>query len=90
MNNKSYKTYYLGSGSNLLVNDRNINAVVITTARAIKDLKITVRKINNDDIKERNLPNQTKGLVITQIENDSPLINQINDTCSEMVTNYLF
>ena len=41
MNKKSYKTYYLGSGSNLLVNDKNINAFVITTARAIKDLKIT-------------------------------------------------
>lgn len=41
MNKKSHKTYYLGSGSNLLVNDKNINAFVITTARAIKDLKIT-------------------------------------------------
>ena len=41
MNKKSNKTYYLGSGSNLLVNDKNINAFVITTARAIKDLKIT-------------------------------------------------
>ena len=41
MNKKSYKTYYLGSGSNLLINDKNINAFVITTARAIKDLKIT-------------------------------------------------
>ena len=40
-------------------------------------MKIVVRKINNEDIKERNLPNQTKGLVITQIENDSPLINSI-------------
>lgn len=41
MNEKNHKTYYLGSGSNLLVNDKNINAFVITTARAIKDLKIT-------------------------------------------------
>ena len=41
----------------------------------IKDLKITVRKLNNEDIKQRQLPNQTKGLVITNIENDSPLIN---------------
>lgn len=41
MNEKGHKTYYLGSGSNLLVNDKNINAFVITTARAIKDLKIT-------------------------------------------------
>ena len=43
----------------------------------IKDLKITVRKINNEDIKQRKLPNQTKGLVITKIENNSPLINSI-------------
>ena len=41
------------------------------------DLKITVRELNNDDIKERNLPNQTKGLVIINIENDSPLANSI-------------
>ncbi|MFL2990091.1 MAG: UDP-N-acetylmuramate dehydrogenase [Candidatus Neomarinimicrobiota bacterium] len=41
MNEKSYKTYYLGSGSNLLVNDNNINGFAITTARAIKNLKIT-------------------------------------------------
>ena len=40
MNKNSHKVYYLGSGSNLLVNDKNINAFVITTARAIKDIKI--------------------------------------------------
>ena len=43
----------------------------------IENLKITVRKLNNEDIKQRNIPNQTKGLVITKIENDSPLINSI-------------
>ncbi len=43
----------------------------------IEDLKITVRKLNNEDIKQRNLPNQTKGLVITKIENNSPLNNSI-------------
>ena len=43
----------------------------------IDDLKITVRKLNNEDIKERKLPNQTKGLVITKIEDNSPLINSI-------------
>ena len=32
---------------------------------------------NNDDIKQRNLPNQTKGLVITKIENNSPLLNSV-------------
>ena len=44
----------------------------------IKKLKIEVRKITNEDIKSRNLPNQTSGLVITKIENDSPLINSID------------
>ncbi len=43
----------------------------------IEDLKIKVRKLNNEDIKQRKLPNQTKGLVITKIENNSPLINSI-------------
>ena len=32
---------------------------------------------NNDDIKNRNLPNQTTGLVITKIANNSPLANLI-------------
>ena len=48
MNEESHKTYYLGSGSNLLVNDKNINAFVITTARAIKDLKIKNNTIYAD------------------------------------------
>ncbi len=43
----------------------------------IDNLKITVRELNNEDIKQRKLPNQTKGLVITKIDNDSPLINSI-------------
>ena len=43
----------------------------------IKDLKVTVRQITKDDIKSRNLPNQTTGLVVTKIENDSPLISSI-------------
>ena len=45
--------------------------------KKIKKLKIEVRKITNEDIKSRNLPNQTSGLVITKIESDSPLINSI-------------
>ena len=44
---------------------------------SIDDLKITVRKLNSEDIKQRSLPNQTKGLVITKINNDSPLLNSI-------------
>ena len=43
----------------------------------VNDLKITVRKLTNEDIKNRNLPNQTSGLVITKIDKDSSLINSI-------------
>ena len=43
----------------------------------VESLKISVRKLNNEDIKERKLPNQTKGLVITKIESNSPLLNSI-------------
>ena len=43
----------------------------------IENLKISVRQINKEDIKSRNLPNQTTGLVVTKIQNDSPLYNSI-------------
>ena len=43
----------------------------------IKSLKIAVRPLNKDDIKQRKLPNQTTGLVITKIANNSPLANSI-------------
>jgi serine protease Do len=43
----------------------------------VKDLKITVRSLNKEDIKNRKLPNQTTGLVITGIENNSPLAGSI-------------
>ena len=43
----------------------------------IESLKITVRKLSREDIKTRNLPNQTSGLVITKIDNNSPLANSI-------------
>ncbi len=43
----------------------------------IDKLKITVRKLSKEDIKERNLPNQTNGLVILNIEKNSPLYNSI-------------
>ena len=41
-------------------------------------MKITVRKLSKEDIKNRNLPNQTSGLVITQIEADSPLAKSLD------------
>ena len=43
----------------------------------IEKLKISVRKLSKDDIKNRNLPNQTSGLIITDIENGSPLLGSI-------------
>ena len=50
---------------------------VPSKVQKIEKLKISVREITNDDIKNRNLPNQTSGLVITKIENSSPLIDSI-------------
>ena len=44
----------------------------------IEDLKITVRNLTKEDIKTRKLPNQTTGLVITQIGNTSPLRNSVS------------
>ena len=43
----------------------------------IKELKIKIREITKEDIKQRNLPNQTSGLVITKIDSNSPLVNSI-------------
>ncbi len=43
----------------------------------IENLKIKVRELSDQDIKTRNLPNQTNGLVITSIEKDSPLTGSI-------------
>ena len=45
----------------------------------IENLKIQVRTLTKDDIKLRKLPNQTSGLVITKIENNSPLKNSIEE-----------
>ena len=39
----------------------------------IEGLKIKVRLLTRDDIRDRNLPKNTTGLVITQIEKDSPI-----------------
>ena len=52
----------------------------------IESLRITVRLLNNEDIKTRKLPNQITGLVVTKIENDSPLKNTtlaVNDVITE-------
>jgi serine protease Do len=39
----------------------------------IKSLKIIVRPLNDEDIEQRKLPNQTTGLVITNIGKNSPI-----------------
>tara|TARA_B100001121_G_scaffold231878_1_gene205116 strand:- start:987 stop:1457 length:471 start_codon:yes stop_codon:yes gene_type:complete len=43
----------------------------------IQSLRIAVRPLTKEDIKNRKLPNQTTGLVITKIANNSPLANSI-------------
>ena len=43
----------------------------------IKELKLTVRKLIKEDVKARGLPENTTGVVITKIENDSP-VNYLN------------
>ena len=52
----------------------------------IGSLKISVRLLNKDDVKSRKLPNQITGLLVTKIENDSPLKNttlKVNDIIVE-------
>ena len=49
----------------------------IPEALEIKSLKITTRLLNEKDIEQRKLPNQTTGLVITNINKNSP-VNYLN------------
>jgi len=44
----------------------------------IKSLKISVREVNDEDISSRNLNKNTNGVVITNIQNKSPLANILN------------
>ena len=57
--------------------DFKVSEKSLNSESYIENLKITVKELSNEDINKRKLPNQTKGLVITKIENDSPLINSI-------------
>ena len=54
--------------------------------KIIESLKISVRDINNEDISSRNLNQNTTGVVITNIENKSPLLNSlsVNDIILEV------
>ena len=52
----------------------------------IESLKIVVREINDQDISSRNLDKKTKGVVITEISNQSPLASlvSVNDIIIEI------
>ena len=60
--------------------------IVEKKEESIKSLKISVREVNDEDISSRNLNKNTKGVVITNIENKSPLTNvlSINDIIIEV------
>jgi serine protease Do len=57
--------------------DFNIKKAEGPKTTVIEGLKITVRALTDQDIEARNLPKETTGVVITEIENDSP-INYLN------------
>ena len=51
----------------------------------IENLKISVRDLNKDDILKRKLPKNTKGVVVTEINQDSPLMFvSVNDVIVEL------
>jgi len=53
--------------------DFKAKKTIETKDTAIESLKINVRPVEQKDIDERSLPKNTKGLVITEIANDSPI-----------------
>ena len=53
--------------------DFNIKKAEGPTTTVIEGLKITVRALTNEDIQIRRLPIDTTGVVITKIEEDSPI-----------------
>ena len=57
--------------------------------KVIKSLKISVREVNDNDISSRNLNKSIKGVVITNIENKSPLASvlSVNDIIIEVQKN---
>ena len=51
----------------------------------VEDLKISIRDLNDEDIKERELPSNTTGVVVTKISDDSPLaFISVNDLIVEL------
>jgi len=64
----------LETSDDFKVSDKKKEPVEKQTSE-IDNLKITVRLLTSEDIKTRKLPNQIKGVVVTKINNDSPLKN---------------
>ena len=53
--------------------------------KKIEDLKISVRDLNKDDISKRKLPKNTTGVVVTEINEGSPLVFvNVNDVIVEL------
>ena len=59
---------------------------IVKKDEEIESLKINVRELNNQDISSRNLDKKTKGVVITDISNESPFANllRVNDIIIEV------
>ena len=59
---------------------------IVKKDEEIESLKIVVREISDQDISSRNLNKKTKGVVITDISNRSPLVNllSVNDIIIEV------
>ena len=59
---------------------------IVKKDEEIESLKIVVRELNDQDISSRNLDKKTKGVVITEISNRSPLTNllSVNDIIIEV------
>ena len=61
------------------------NTLAVPKTSEIKELKITVRSLTKKDINIRNLPEETTGVIITDIKEDSPLKNlRINNIITEV------
>ena len=73
---RDYKNHYLGrleTSEDFKVAEKGKQPQELR----VESLKISVRELTDEDIKIRNLPNQTSGLVITQIDLDSPISSSI-------------
>ena len=82
---KKIKLGRLETSEDFKVKDKKTETIKEPKFTEIKSLKIEVRELTKKDIKERKLPNQTTGLVITKIKTNSPINNlKINDIIVEV------